>query len=87
MQQSQCHIAAARQGAAIAVAQQLIDGQDRAPTGGVIGKAGAEGGADGLPADGAALLTELDEAVVGVEVGAAQGQGATPAARGFGVQP
>jgi hypothetical protein len=69
-------VAAAGQGVAVAVAQQLIGGQERTPTGGVVGQADREGGADGLPADGAALLAELDQAVVGVEVGAAQGQAA-----------
>jgi hypothetical protein len=39
-----------------------------------------------LPAHGFALFTELDEALVGVEVDRAQGKGAAAPARGFGVQ-
>jgi hypothetical protein len=80
-------VAAAGQGVAVAVAQQLIGGQERTPTGGVVGQADREGGADGLPADGAALLAELDQAVVGVEVGAAQGQAAPRRHAVFGAQP
>ena len=44
-------------------------------------------GADRLPPDGASLFAELNEAVVGVEVGQAQRESAAAAARGLGVQP
>jgi hypothetical protein len=43
-------------------------------------------GGHGLPANGATLLADVEEAAVLVEVLRAQGEGSAAAARGFGVQ-
>ncbi|HEU5476123.1 MAG TPA: hypothetical protein VFV67_36315 [Actinophytocola sp.] len=51
--------------------QQLVGGQQAAARLGVVGQAGRECGAVGLPAHGVAFLAELDEALVGVEGGVA----------------
>jgi hypothetical protein len=52
----------------------------------MVDEAVGERGGDGLPPDGAAFLVQLDEAVVGVEVLQADGEGAAAATGGFGVQ-
>jgi hypothetical protein len=80
-------VATAGQGAACVVAQQVIGGQERAAAFGVLGQADGQGRADELPPHRAALLTELNQAGLGVEVGQAQGERAAAAAGGFGVQP
>ncbi len=79
-------VATAGQGAAVPVAQQPVVGQDRAAAAGMVSEGGGEGCADRLPANGAALLAELDQAAIDVEVGQAQREGAAAAARGLGVQ-
>jgi hypothetical protein len=61
-------VAASGERAAVAVAQQRISGCCGAAGRGVFGQAGGEGGADGLPADGAAFLPEKQQAVGDVEV-------------------
>jgi hypothetical protein len=68
-------VAAAGQDATVAIPQEAVGGQYGAAAGGVVCQARREGRADGLPAEGAALLAELDQAVVGVEVGQAQSEG------------
>ncbi|GAA1567159.1 hypothetical protein GCM10009827_106110 [Dactylosporangium maewongense] len=75
-------VAAAGEGGAVAVSQQRIGGQDRAADGGVLGETGGELGADGLPADRAALLAQLQEAAFDVEVLESQPQGAASSASG-----
>jgi hypothetical protein len=71
---------------------QGIDGEDRSAGCGVVKKAVRERWGDRLPADRAALLAELDETAVGVEIlevdthGAASAAGQTRCAIGGGVR-
>ena len=80
-------VAAGGDGAAVAVAEQLVGGEDSTAGGGVIDQAGGEGWGDGLPAHGVAFLVETHEAEVWVEVLESEGEGAAAAAGGLGVQP
>jgi hypothetical protein len=80
-------VASAGEGAAVAVAQELVGGQDSAAGGGVIDEAVGEGWGDGLPADRGAFLSQPHQAPVGVEVGEVDGECSAAAASGFGVQP
>ncbi|GAA3249754.1 hypothetical protein GCM10010532_096070 [Dactylosporangium siamense] len=79
-------VAAAGQGAAVAVPQQRVRRQDRAADGGVLHEAGGEVEADRLPADCAAILPQLQQAAVGVQVLQAQPEGTGAPAGGLGVQ-
>lgn len=60
---------------------------NRAAAAGVVGQARGEVEGDRLPAQGPALLPQPQHAVVAVEVGQAQSEGAAAAGGGFGVQP
>ena len=54
---------------------------------GVLHQRGHQGGGDRLPADRLALFAQQDQALIGVQFGRAQREGAAAAACGLGVQP
>ena len=78
-------VASAGEWVAVAVPEQRVGGEDRAAGGGVVDQAVGEGWGDGLPADRAALLPELDQATVGVEVLEPDGEGAAAPGKHTGV--
>jgi hypothetical protein len=77
-------VAAGGDGAAVAVAEQLVGGQDGTASGGVVDQAGGEGWGDGLPADGVAFSWKRTRQIW-VEVLESEGDGAAAAAGGLGV--
>jgi hypothetical protein len=78
-------VAAAGERVPVAVPQQGIGRVDGAAGCGVVDQAVRERWGDGLPADGVALLPELDQAAVGVEILEVNAERATAAASGLGV--
>lgn len=67
------------------IPREAVGGQYGAAAGGVVCQARREGRAHGLPPDGAALLAELDQAIVRVKIGKAEREGTTAAASSFRV--
>ncbi|NQE72623.1 hypothetical protein NG2371_07112 [Nocardia gamkensis] len=77
-------VAAGGDGVGVAVAQELLVGWAVSVVG-VVEQVVHERGGDGLVAVGVVLFSEVDEAVVWVEVSEAQVESARAAARGFDV--